>query len=103
MYLHDVECAPFHVSHIFTDIDDQHWFYNTMLIIDQHAPIQHRTGKAKQLPYMNNTLGKDINVREHLRRRFNAMKTASTWRSYRDHRNLVTKFKRDSLKQYFDK
>ena len=105
MYLHDLECAPFHVSHIFTDIDDQYWFYNTMLkdIIDQHAPIKHRTGKAKQLPYMNNKLRKAINVKGHLRRRFNAMKTTSTGRNYRDQRNLVTKLKRESFKHYFDK
>ena len=105
MYLHDLECAPFHVSHIFTDIDDQYWFYNTMLkdIIDQHAPIKHRTVKAKQLPYMNNKLRKATNVKGHLRRRFNAMKTTSTWRNYRDQRNLVTKLKRESFKHYFDK
>ena len=29
-YLHDLACAPFHVSHIFTDVDDQYWFFNTL-------------------------------------------------------------------------
>ena len=66
MYLHDLECALFHVSHIFTDIVDQYWFYNTMLkdIIDQHAPIKRRTVKAKQLPHsINNKLRKAIHVK----------------------------------------
>ena len=104
-YLHDLNCAPLHVSQIFTDVDDQYWFFNTLLkqIMDQHAPIKHKTVKTKQLPYMNNTLRKAINVKGHLRRKHNAMKTNSTWNKYRAQRNLVTKLKRESLKQYFDK
>ena len=64
-YLHDLNCAPLHVSHIFTDVDDQYCFFNTILkqIMDQHAPIKHKTVKTKQLPYMNNTLRKAINVK----------------------------------------
>ena len=60
VYLHDLDCAPFHLSHICTDVDDQYCFFNTPLkqIMDQDAPIKHKTVKAKQLPYMNNILRK---------------------------------------------
>ena len=71
--------------------------------MDQHAPIKHKTFKAKQLPFMNNILRKAINVKGHLRRKHNSMKTNSTWNKYRAQRHLVTKLKRESLKRYFDK
>ena len=98
-YLHDLDCAPFHVSHIFTDVDDLYCFFNTLLkqIMDQHAPIKHKTIKAKQLPYMNDILRKAINVKGHLRRKHNAMKTNSTWNKYRAQRNLVTMYSMNIL------
>ena len=61
------------------------------------------TGNAKHLPFMNNRLRKAINVKGHLRRERNAMKTNSTGNKYRAQRNIVTKLKRESLKRYFDK
>ena len=105
LYLKDLQSAPFHVSNVFTDVDDQYWFYCKMLneIIDQHAPLKKRTVQAKQLPYMNDALRKAINVKGSLRRRFNKTKSNYTWRKYRNQRNYVTKLKRSSLQKYFNK
>ena len=91
VYLHDLDCAPFHVSHIFTDVDDQYCFFNTLLkqIMDQRAPIKHKIVKAKQLPYMNNILRKANNVKGHLRRKHNAMKTNNTWNKYRAQKRIT--------------
>ena len=105
LYLKDLQSAPFHVSNVFTDVDDQYWFYCKMLneIIDQHAPLKKRTVQAKQLPYMNDALRKAINVKGSLRRHFNKTKSNYTWRKYRNQRNYVTKLKRSSLQKYFNK
>ena len=77
-------------------------FFNTFLkqIMDQHASI--KTVKAKQSPFINNC-ARLVNVKGHLRRKHNDMKTNSTWNKYRVQRNQVTKLKRESLKRYFEK
>ena len=41
-YLNDIASAPFHVAHVFDDIDDIAWFHSSLIrnVIDSHAPIK---------------------------------------------------------------
>ena len=103
-YLHDLRCAPLHVSSIFDDPDDQVWFHNTILkeIIDEHAPMKQKKLKQKQLPYMNGQLRRAINVKAMLRRKFNKHASNSNWLIYKSQRNYVTRLKKQSLQVYFN-
>ena len=91
VYAKDLHSAPFHISNVFTDVDDQYWFYCKMLneVIDQHAPLKKEAVQAIQLPYRNDALRKAINVKGSLRRRFNKTKSNDTWRKYRNQRNYI--------------
>ena len=103
-YKRDLETAPFHVSGIFDDVDDQLWFHNSLLldVIDSNAPRKQRIIKHKQLPYMNNNLRKAINVKASYRRKFQKSKCQESWQKFKKQRNLVNKLKRTSLRKYFD-
>ena len=99
----DLSCAPFHVSAIFDDVDDQVGFYNSLLsdVIDKHAPLKQKKLKCAQLPYMNGSLRKAINVKAMLKRKYNRCRSRANWERYRRQRNLVTSLKRRSLNTYF--
>ena len=102
-YIGDLKCAPFHVSQIFDDPDDQLWFHNELLgnIVDKNAPKKQRTITHNQLPYMNDILRKAINVKAALRRKYNKNRSDTNWQSFRQQRNKVNKLKRQSLQKYF--
>ena len=104
VYKQDLEIAPFHVSQIFDDVDDQMWFHNNLLtnIIEKNAPMKQKTIRIKQLPYMNDQLRKAINVKANLRRKLHKIHNQQNWENFRKQRNLVNKLKRKSLQKYFD-
>ena len=46
--------APWHVSDIFTDIDDKYDFWNGLIesVLNEHAPIKKKLVQEKDIPYM---------------------------------------------------
>ena len=104
-YRKDLQMVPFHVSHIFDDVDDQLWFHNSLLldIIDKNAPKKQKQITYKPLPYMNDNLRKAINVKAALRRKFLKTKSNESWQKFKKQRNLVNKLKKVSIKKYFEK
>jgi exonuclease III len=51
----DVASSPFHVSHIFEDVNDVAWFHEKLLldVINSHAPLKQKTLKKDSVPFMN--------------------------------------------------
>ena len=71
-YLHDINCAPFHVADIFDDIDDMAWFHSSLIrtMIDENAPMKSKIVKNKCVPYMNSKLRKAQFARNMSRNKF---------------------------------
>ena len=103
IYKHDLSVAPFHVSQVFDDVDDQIWFHNSLLsnVIDKNAPKKQKIITLKQLPYMNDQLRKAINVKAAMKRKYLKISSQNNWEKYRKQRNLVNKLKKSSLQKYF--
>ena len=70
--------------------------------MDRHDHLKRRTAEAQQRPFVNDKLRKAFNVKGHLRRKYQKINSSHSWNTFRERRNLVTKMKRDSLKNYFD-
>ena len=89
--------VPYHVTDSFDDIDDSYWLWNelTMQIVNSHAPIKFKTIKGKIFPCMNGELWKAINVRNMLKRKFYKYKNTENLIKYRNHRNLVTRLRKN--------
>ena len=103
-YLHDINCAPFHIADIFDDINDMAWFLSSPIrtIIDENAPIKSKIIKKKCVPYMNSKLRKAQFARNMSRNKFRRF-GKSHWEENRKMRNYVVKIRKMSLKNYFTK
>ena len=98
-----MQCVPFHIVHVFDDIDDVYWAYEYMLseVVNSHAPMRRRTVRSRRPPFMNNRLRKAIYKKRMLRNRFKNTKSPGDWELYRVQRNHVNKIKRTSVRTYF--
>ena len=98
----DLISAPFQVAEIFDSVDDSYWFFSKLLgdIISEHAPVKTKILKRTQVPYMNSTLRKSINVKNMFWRKYNRNKSQENWERYRTHRNYVTKLRKQSMNNY---
>ena len=105
MFLHALSVAPFHVSEIFDEVDDAYWMCSILLqeIVNEHAPIKHKTIKGNHIPYMNGELSRAINVKRMVKRKFTKCNSNMNWDKYRKQRNIVTKLLKKSLQQYMHK
>ena len=104
-YLQDLSYAPFHVAEIFDTVDDSYWFFNKILsnIIEENAPLKTRKVKKTHVHFMNDELRKCINVKNMLRRRYDACKSDSNWQKYKTYRNKVKSLLRKSQKTYISR
>lgn len=95
--------VPFHVAHIFDDVDDIYWAYEMLLrqVVDEQAPLKEKIPKPNPPPYMNSGYRKIIYKARQARNTYNKSKTQENWKNFTKLRNLKTKVKRESISIYF--
>jgi hypothetical protein len=103
-YREDIQNIPFSVCDCFDDPEDTLWAQNKLIteVLDQHAPLKARKIRPGQPAFMNKTLRKSIMKKTMLRNRFIRNKRPCDWERYRIQRNITTKLRRKSIKQYFE-
>ena len=70
-------------------------------ILNKHAPLKSRYPRQKPLPCINGELRRAIHRKHMLYTNFTKNRNNLTWDKFRQHRNLVNKLKRKSMKVYF--
>jgi hypothetical protein len=70
-------------------------------VLDKHEPIKTRKLKNKPLPCMNSELRSAMHKKHMLYSHLTKNKNVKTWDKYRRQRNLATKLKKKSMKNYF--
>ena len=100
-FKHDLARAPFHVGECL-DVHDQCDFVTKLYsdILNEHAPLKTKTIKKKQSPYMNSEWRKAIHKKHQLFNRYWKVKSQSNWHQYRKQRNLCTKLRKSSMRDY---
>ena len=95
--------VPFHVAHIFDDVDDIYWAHETLLrqVVDEHAPLKEKVPKPNSPPYMNSRYRKIIYKTRQARNSYNKNRTRENWKNFTILRNLKTKVKREFISMYF--
>ena len=50
----DLQTAPYHASDVFDDIDDMHFFWESLFkqVLDEHLPQKQREVRSKDVPFM---------------------------------------------------
>ena len=99
----DLENVPYHVAHVFQDIDDVYWAHEKMVndIVNEHIPVKQKRQRKTKAPFMNGPLRRAINVKKALYRKFKRCNTSPNWEKFRKQRNHVTNLKRQSIRHYF--
>ena len=103
VFLQDLQRVPWHVPHVFDDINDVYWAHDSLFheVINEHVPLKLKTRRKNSAPFMNSELRRAINFKKALRRKYLKNKTDINWTKFTKQRNLVTKLKRQSIKLYF--
>ena len=85
----DLWSAPFSVTNIFNDPDDQQWAFQYLLkeVIEDHAPLKSKRVRARDAPFMNRELRKAAQNKTRLENCFKRYPTNKNWERYRIQRN----------------
>ena len=99
----DLGVVPFHVAHIFDDIDDVYWAWQTMYmdVINEYAPLRKVKVKGNQAPSFSEVLRKAIRKRKRLWRKYLKYNTEEAHIAYKQQRNLTVKLRRKAIAAYF--
>ena len=99
----DINQVPFHVAHVFEDVDDIYWAHEWLLndVINQHAPIKERISKPKKPAFINGDLRRAVFKKKMLFNKYKKCPSGLNWDNYRKQRNAVTKLKKQSMRHYF--
>ena len=87
--------VPFHVAHIFDDVDDIYWAHETLLrqVVDEHAPLKEKVPKPDSPPYTNSRYRKIIYKTRQAKHSYNKNRTRENWKNFTILRNSKTKVK----------
>ena len=101
MLLQDISFAPWHVGEIFDSIDDQYFYWSALLndVLQEHIPLRKKRVRSKDVPYMTDQW-KDA-IRKKRKKMFAKNSTDENLQLKRKWRNVATKLRRRSLKQYW--
>ena len=91
----------FDVAYVFDDVENIYWAHEILHtdVLYEHAPIKEKTPKTKHIPFINSNLRKTAFKKAMF---FNNKKrTLANCGVYRMQRNLTTKLKRQSIRNYF--
>ena len=102
-YCKDMAFIPFSVCESFDDPGDSLWAMQHLIgqVLNDHAPLKTKKIRARQPPFMNNNLRKNILKKNNLRRKFLRSRSKRDWESFRSQRNKTTSIRRQSIKNYF--
>ena len=87
---------------MFDEVNDIwcHWGSLFKHAIDDHAPTKRVNLKCNHLPWINQTIQKQIRLRNYLYGKFRRFKSRENWNNYRLQRNKVTALKRQAVKDF---
>ena len=72
-----------------------------MNIINTHIPEKQRKTVHKPAPFMNKHLKSAIYKKQMMHNKYIQVRSRKNWENYRQQRNVVTKLKRQSIRNYF--
>ena len=98
-FANDIAMAPFHVAHIFDDVNDMAWFHAALIkyVMDSHAHIKTEIIKNESVPFVHSKLQKAQYKRNMARNKFRRF-GKKYWNENRRQRKNVVKIRKQSLK-----
>ena len=99
----ELSLAPWHVGEIYEDVEDQLFYWNTLVknIVDEHAPVKTMRVRDHDVPYMTTKWKNAIRVKRKAEAKYRQNKTAANCEHKRICRNEATKQRRLAIKEYW--
>ena len=85
----DLSHVPFHIAHIFDDVDDIYWANEFLFkqVVNEHAPIKQNKPRKNPPPYMNSEYRKIIYKTRQAHNTYLKNKNNKNWNIYKSLRN----------------
>ena len=102
MLLQDISSAPWRVGEIFDSIDDQYFYWSALLndVLQEHIPLRKKRVRSRDVPYMTDQWKDAIRKKRKYSKMFAKNPIDENLQLKRKWRNVATKLRRRSLKQY---
>ena len=99
----DLSLAPWHVREIFKNVEDQLFYWNTLMtnIVDEHAPVKTMRVRDHDILYMTTKWKDAIRAKRKADAKYRQNKTAENCEHKRKCRNEATKQRRLAIKEYW--
>ena len=97
--------APWHVGEIFDEIDDQAYYWSTLLqnVVDEHLPLKKMRVRDKDVPYMTTGWKQAIRAKRRATAKYKNNPTRENWESKKKCRNEATRQRRLAIKEHWRK
>ena len=99
----ELSLAPWHVGEIFEDVEDQLFYWNTLMknIVDEHAPVKTMRVRDHDVPCMTTKWKNAIRAKRKAEAKYRQNKTAANCEHKRICRNEAKKQRRLAIKEYW--
>lgn len=76
--------TPWDTAYVFDDVNDMYYHWESLLkqAIDDHAPIKCKKLKSNHPPWINQTIQKQMRIRNYLYGKFRRFPTNENWNNY---------------------
>ena len=100
-YITEVSRLP--PCNFFEDPSDNYWALQHLLrnITDEQAPLKTSKVRAREPPFMNNTLRQAVRHKARLHNRYKRFPTDYHWEAYRKQRNIATRVRKEAIRNLF--
>ena len=105
VFTNELATAPWHVGDLFDDVDDQEFYWKTMMndIVDECFPLKKMRVRSKDVPYMTTSWKNAIRAKRRAAAKYYNDKSAHNWEVKQRCRNEATRQRRIAIKQYWKK
>ena len=95
--------APWHVGEIFDEIDDQAYYWSTLLrnVVDDHLPFKKMRVRDKDVPYMTTGWKQAIRAKRRATVKYKNHPTQENWENKKKCRNEATRQRRLAIKEHW--
>ena len=103
LFNEDLINAPWHVSDIFTSVDDKYDYWRGLFesVANQHAPIKKKRVREKDIPYMTQEWKRALRNKRKYAKKFAEDRTSENMELKRKYRNIATRERRKAIRAYW--
>ena len=100
-----LQSAPWHVCEVFYDIDDIHFFWQSLFthVVDEHLSLKQRKVRSKDVAFMTKDWTEAIKKKRKYTELFAKNRSVENFELKKKSRNIATPCRRKAIREYWSK